>query len=263
MNLDLTDRVAIVTGASKGIGKAITMSLAEHGARVCLVSRSESALQSAVDEVRAVAKHDPIYHVGNVADAGCAESVVERVRAKYSRVDILVNNAGGPPPGSFLDHSEETWESALRQNLLSVVRFSKAVAPIMIDQKWGRILNITSTIAKEPSAAMVLSATARAGVSAFAKAIAGELAPHGITVNTLAPGGVTTDRLVSLLEEQSKSQDISFEQAMSRAVATVPIGRFATPAEFATVAVFLASEAGAYVTGTTIMVDGGLTRSIF
>jgi 3-oxoacyl-[acyl-carrier protein] reductase len=263
MNLGLADKVALVTGASKGIGKAISLSFAEHGARVCLLSRSEAALVSAIEEIRPIARHEPIYFVGDVADPQCAQSAVQHLQTVHSRIDILVNNAGGPPTGSFLNHSEESWNSALQQNLLSVIRFSRSVAPLMIEQKYGRILNITSTLAKEPSAAMVLSATARAGVSAFAKSISAELAPHGITVNTLAPGGVTTDRLMSLLEKQSQAEEIPFEAAMSRAVASVPLGRMATPSEFASVAVFLASEAASYVTGANIMVDGGLTRSIF
>jgi 3-oxoacyl-[acyl-carrier protein] reductase len=182
---------------------------------------------------------------------------------KFGRVDVLVNNAGGPPAGSFLSHDENSWISAIEQNLLSVIRFTKAVVPYMKEQKYGRIINISSTVAKEPSAMMVLSATTRAGVSAFSKAIAQELAPFNITINTICPGGVLTDRLKSLVEEAAKKANVSYEEQLNKSLEMIPMNRFAQPEEIANIACFLADDKSSYLTGTSIMVDGALTKSIF
>ncbi len=256
-------RVALVTGASKGMGRAIALGLARTGARVCVVARNLEALKATADEITAETGAEVWAVPADVSDPAIPAQIVSSVVATWGRLDILINNAGGPPPGSFLDHSEAAWTQAINQTLLSVVRFSRAAAPVMKEQKWGRILTISSTLAKEPSPTMVLSASTRAGVSAFCKAIAGELAPFGITVNVLLPGGVQTDRLESLVRAGAEKDGLTFEQGIARSVAQIPTGRFATPEEFANVAVFLTSDEARYVTGTSLAVDGGLTRSVF
>ena len=263
MDLGLENRVAIVTGGSKGMGLAVATGLASHGARVCIVARDPEILDEAAAAIRGRSETDVLAIPGDVRDPKLPERTVGEVMGKWGRLDILVNNAGGPPPGSFLEHSDEAWEDALQLNLLSTIRFTRAAIPIMKERNWGRILNITSSLAKEPTPMMVLSATARAGVSAFSKAIATELAPHGITVNTVCPGGVKTDRLVSLFNDLAKKQDTTAKELIEQAEANIPIGRFADPEEFAQILLFLASEKGGYVTGTSIVVDGGLTKSIF
>jgi 3-oxoacyl-[acyl-carrier protein] reductase len=256
-------RVALVTGASKGMGRAIALGLAKRGCRVCVVARTEDTLNAAAEAIRNET-HQEIWAVAaDVSQPEVPSSVVAGVIERWGGVDILVNNAGGPPPGSFLDHDEAAWAQTLNQTFLSVVRFSRAVAPGMKTRGWGRIITVSSTVAKEPSPAMVLSASARAAVSAFTKAIASELAPFGITANVLLPGGVQTERLESLVRAGAEKDGLTFEQGIARSVAMIPAGRFATPEEFANVAVFLASDEGRYVTGVSLAVDGGLTRSVF
>jgi len=259
--------VALVTGASKGMGRAIALGLARTGARVCMVARTEATLREAAEAIAAetgtTAGAETWALAADVSTAEMPASIVDQVVERWGAVDILVNNAGGPPPGSFLDHDEAAWAQAINQTFLSAVRFSRAVAPGMKTRGWGRILTISSTLAKEPTPAMVLSASTRAAVSAFMKAIATELAPHGITVNVLLPGGVHTDRLESLVRAGAEKDGLTFEQGIARSVAAIPAGRFATPEEFAHVAVFLASDEGRYVTGQSLAVDGGLTRSVF
>lgn len=256
-------KVAIVTGASKGIGKAIALGFAKEGYSVCIVSRDVALLKSTAEEITKETNQEVIYCSADVSDLEAPGRIVDSVIKKFNKIDILVNNAGGPNAGSFLSHDDESWMSAIQQNLLSVVRFTKAVVPYMKKQNNGRIINISSTVAKEPSSMMVLSATTRAGVSAFSKAISQELAPFNITVNTICPGGVLTDRLKSLVNEASVKANISYEEQLGKSLATIPMNRFAEPEEIANVACFLADDKSSYLTGTSIMVDGALTKSIF
>jgi 3-oxoacyl-[acyl-carrier protein] reductase len=183
--------------------------------------------------------------------------------AKFGKIDILINNAGGPPPGSFLEQSEAAWEAAINQNLMSAIRFCTLAAPIMKQNNWGRIISILSSVAKEPSKEMVLSATTRAGLSAFTKSIALDLAPYQITVNSILPGGVLTDRLYSLLSKGIQTNSEDMESKIKESAKIIPIQRHATPKEIADVVLFLASQEASYVTGLNIPVDGGLTRGVF
>lgn len=262
MSTELLNRVAVVCGASRGIGRAIAEAFARAGARVCLVARSVGAVECAAREI-ADATGSETYAIA--ADVGVREvpaALVEEVQVRWGAVHIVVINAGGPPSGSFLQHDDLAWEAAIHQNLLSVVRMARAVAPSMREQRWGRIIAMSSTVAKEPTPAMVMSATARAGVSAFTKAIASELAPFGITVNAILPGGVRTERLTSLIRANAERTGRSYEEVRAEREASIPIGRFAAPGDIANVALFLASEQSSYVTGTSIVVDGGLTRGV-
>jgi 3-oxoacyl-[acyl-carrier protein] reductase len=263
VNYEINDRVAIITGASSGIGFAAAKGLALQGVNLVLVSRTEDKLKNAQAEILALADVEVEIFSGNVTDKYLSQKVVDLAMSKWGKIDILINNAGGPPMGSFLEHEDDVWDEALDQNLKSVIRFTRSVSPIMIKNKWGRIINITSTLAKEPTPLMVLSATARAGVSAFSKSISAELAEYGITINTLCPGGVLTDRLHSLLVTAAEKQEKSYDDVLKMSQATIPIGRFAEPEEFADMLVFMASERARYITGTTVMVDGGLTKGIF
>lgn len=263
MNLELENRVALVCGASKGIGKAAALALSQEGAKVVILSRSSGNLEAAAAEIEEKSGSRPDLIPLDVGVAGAAQEAVGRTVEAHGRLDILVNNAGGPPMGTFLEHSSSTWDAAFRTNLLSVIEFTSEAARVMKEHGYGRIINVTSTLAKEPTPAMVLSATLRAGVSAFSKAISGELAPHGITVNTVCPSAVQTERAEELTRQVALKEGITVEEAFARAAKTLPMGRLAMPRELGEVVAFLASARASYLTGVSLMVDGGFTRSVF
>jgi 3-oxoacyl-[acyl-carrier protein] reductase len=260
MNLNLEGRVALVCGASKGMGLATAQALALHGAKVLMVARDISALDAAMKTIAAKGGVVAVY-AGDVRHPDLAQLAVDRCKELWGPVDILVNNAGGPPMGSFLEHDGTAWEAAIQTNLLSIVRFCKAVAPGMKAKNWGRIVSITSTVAKEPSPAMVLSATTRAGVAAFSKALAIELAQFNISVNVVCPGGVLTDRLVSLLQARAEREKRVYQDVLQESRGSIPAKRFAEPQEIADVILLLASESGGYVNGVSLSVDGALTKA--
>jgi 3-oxoacyl-[acyl-carrier protein] reductase len=263
MKLGLNNKVAVVTGASKGMGKSIAQSLASEGVKVLLIARNLDLLKSEVNSLLALG-YTASYLQGDVSDLDLPNTVLDFVKNEWNTTpDILINNAGGPPPGSVLHHSNETWDDALQINLLSVIRFTRSVLPFMKENKWGRIVSITSTVAKEPSPSMVLSATLRAGVSAFTKAVSSEFAADNITINVICPGGVLTDRLSSLLKQNAETTNRNYDDVLAESQNMIPAKRFASPDEIANTVTFLCSDAGSYITGTSIMVDGGLTKSYF
>ncbi len=263
MKLGLNNKIAVVTGASKGMGKSIAQSLASEGVKVLLIARNLDLLKSEVNSLLKLG-YTAAYLQGDVSDLDLPNTVLEFIKNEWdSTPDILINNAGGPPPGSILNHSDQIWDCAIQINLLSVIRFTKAMLPYMKDKKWGRIVSITSTVAKEPSPSMVLSATLRAGVSAFTKAVSSEFAADNITINVICPGGVLTDRLSSLLKQNAETTNRNYDDVLAESQNMIPAKRFASPDEIANTVTFLCSDAGSYITGTSIMVDGGLTKSYF
>lgn len=260
MNLGLKDKVAIVTGSSKGMGLAITQAYIKEGVKVMMVARNEKVLQTLTDDFR---KEGGIvdFISGDVADPDLAKRAVNKTKELWGKVDILINNSGGPPMGGFLEHNEAVWETVIQTSLVSVIRFCQAVAPLMIENKWGRIISITSTAAKEPAPVMVLSSTVRAGVGAFTKAISTELAPFNITVNVICPGGVLTERLVSLILARAERENRNYEELLTESQMSIPAKRFADPSEIADTILFLTSEKGGYITGVSLAIDGGLLKS--
>lgn len=260
MNLKLKNKVAIVTGASKGMGHAVCMAMLNEGVKVMMVSRDEKALKQIAQKYNGQ-QFDVDYYVGDVSSAELHEKVIEKTIDNWGSIHILVNNAGGPPMGSFLEHDDRDWESAFQTNLMSVIRFSKAVTPYMKKNKWGRIVSITSSLAIEPTPKMILSSTVRAGVSSFTKAISSELASENITVNVICPGGVLTDRLKKLIKDGSIREKISYKEVLAKSQASIPANRFASPKEIADTILFLTSENGSYITGVSLAVDGGLIKS--
>ena len=260
MDFGLRDKVAIVTGSSKGMGLAITKAYLQEGVKVMMVSRDEERLKN---HFSAFQKQGGIvdYVAGDVADPKLATKVVKKVEDIWGRVDILINNAGGPPMGTFMEHDEKVWETAMQTNLMSVVRFCQAVAPLMIHNNWGRIISITSTAAKEPAPVMILSSTARAGVGAFTKAISTELARYNISVNIICPGGVLTERLESLIAARGERENRNYDELLNESQMGIPAQRFASPEEIADIILFLTSERGGYITGVSLAVDGGLLKS--
>lgn len=258
----LKGKVAIVTGASKGIGYSIAEALARAGVKTLLISRNEAALSMAVEKIHEMGGEAAML-VGDVADPLMPSRALAQANQLWGSVDIFINNAGGPPMGAFMEHSDEVWLDMLQTNLLAGIRFARALVPDMQKNEWGRIVSISSTVAKEPTPTMVLSATARAGLSAFTKAISTELAEYNITANVICPGGVLTDRLESLFKTKAQRESANYDNVLQEAQNSIPAKRFANPSEIADVALFLASELGSYVTGVSLPVDGGLTKGYF
>jgi 3-oxoacyl-[acyl-carrier protein] reductase len=236
VDLGLTGRVALVTGASKGIGAAIADELEAEGARVARSSRSTE--QFAWD----------------TSDVDGAGALVDAVETELGPVDILVCNTGGPPPGEPLSFTREQWDTAYRSLVLAPVALIERMLPGMRDRAWGRVLNVASSTVREPIAPLVLSNTHRSAIVAGFKTWAREYASDGVTFNTLLTGRIATDRL--------RDNYGSLEGAMEAATTQVPAGRLGAPQEMAAAAVFLASDRAGYITGETLAVDGGLLQSI-
>jgi 3-oxoacyl-[acyl-carrier protein] reductase len=258
MDLGLAGRVALVTAASKGMGKASAMGLAAEGARVVMCARTESDLKTAAEEIRARTKAEVLAVPADVTKKDDVTALVDRAVKTFGHVDILVANAGGPPRGYFEDMTDEQWQGAFDVSLLSVVRLVRGVLPSMKARRWGRILTIQSVSVKQPIPELLLSNAVRPGVAGMMKTLAGQLGKDGITVNTVCPGKIMTDRFLG----GQKISGLSREEYLARAVEDVPVGRVGTPEEFANVIVFLASERASYVTGVAVQVDGGLVRGL-
>jgi 3-oxoacyl-[acyl-carrier protein] reductase len=258
MDLGLRGRIALVTGASKGMGKACALGLAAEGARVALCARTEADLKAAVDEVRGRTQADVLGVAADVTRPDQVRALVGRVAETLGSPDILIANCGGPPRGFFDDFDDAAWQGAVEVSLLSTVRLVRAVLPGMRARRWGRILTIQSVSVKQPLADLVLSNAVRPGVHGMMKTLALQLARDNILVNTLCPGRILTDRLLGGLA----ASGLSREEYLARQSADIPLGRVGTAEEFASVAVFLASERASYVTGAALQVDGGLVRGL-
>jgi 3-oxoacyl-[acyl-carrier protein] reductase len=243
MKLGIEGKLALVTGASRGIGLAIAEGLVAEGARVVMSARGEERLRSEAARIGAQALP---------ADVSRAEEIA-RLLAEVGSPDILIVNAGGPPPGLALGPDDEAWARAAELTLMSAVRLARGCVPGMRERKWGRIVHVSSTSVLVPIPNLVLSNALRAAVSGFAKTLSTEVAADGITVNSVAPGPTDTERLRQLFPDPD---------SMRAAVARVPVGRLATPGEVAAAAVFLASVPAAMITGQTVVVDGGATGRV-
>ncbi|MFA5786362.1 MAG: SDR family oxidoreductase [Actinomycetota bacterium] len=262
MDLGLAGKVALVAGSSRGLGRAIAEGLAAEGARIHVCARGAQALLEAEQTLRA-AGADVLASIADVTVPSDCERLVQDTVERFGAMHILVNNAGGPPVGTAESHDEQAWEAALRLNLLSTINLSRAALPHLKAAGWGRIVNVTSVAARQPLAGLILSNTARAGVLGFAKTLANEVAPFGITVNSVCPGPILTDRMRALVASRAQAEGMSAEQALHSFVDDIPLGRLGRPEELSAVVCFLASEAASFVTGTAIQVDGGMVRSIY
>lgn len=263
MELNVKDKVFLVAGASKGLGYAIAEQLALNGAAVAIASRDQAAIGSAAE---AMASATGAKVRGYAMDASKAESIanwVNQASKDFGRIDGLVVNAGGPPPGQFDAFSDDDWQAAFQLTLMSAVRMVRETLPHLRAAGGGAILTLTSSSVKEPIDFLLLSNVMRSGVTSLAKSLSKQLASENIRVNNLVPGLIGTDRMVSLDTAQAKAKGISFDEQRAASQALIPLGRYGDPAEFGKAGAFLLSDAASYITGATLVVDGGTMKTVW
>ena len=248
MDLGISGKVALVTGASQGIGFGIAKELAQEGARVAISSRTRERIEAAAGEIGARA------YVHDTLDLDSAPELIESVERDLGPVEILVANTGGPPGNDPLEFTREQWEAAHRELVVAPIEMIQRVVPGMREKGFGRILSVSSSAAVEPIATLMLSSAHRPGLLAAFKTLARKLAADGITLNTILPGRIATDRIVHLHGSIEEAQEVARD--------TIPAGRLGTAEELAAAAAFLCSERASYITGVALLVDGGLTVSI-
>jgi 3-oxoacyl-[acyl-carrier protein] reductase len=263
MDYGIHGRVALVAAASKGLGKACAMGLAREGVRVAICARGEEVLERTAREIIATTGAEVFWRRADMTSAEDIHHLIDETRAHFGHIDILVTNAGGPPPGSFMDFTDEDWLTALNLNLLSTIRLMRGVIPQMQEQRWGRIVNITSVTVKQPFETLILSNVSRAGVVTLSKTLSNQLAKDNVLINTVCPGIILTDRVEQLMQNVANTQGIRQEEALRNYIAPVPMGRPGQPREFAELVVFLCSERCSYITGTVTQIDGGLVQGYF
>jgi len=258
MDLKLTGKVAIVLAASKGLGKAIATTLSVEGAKVIIGSRDINELKKTAAEITAQTDNEVTAIAVDVSDSEALTGFIQEAAAQFGRIDILLNNAGGPPFDKFENIDDAQWQKAFDQNLMSFARASRLVLSHMQQVGGGRIINIISGSVKSVLNLSVLSTSMRMGVVGMAKMLADEFGPYNITVNNVAPGLILTDRIKHTLPK-----DVDTEQDIKDKAKSIPLGRIGQPEELAALVAFLASGQAAYISGTTIQVDGGASRGIF
>jgi len=260
MELGIRGKTALVTGASKGIGRAVALALAEEGARVFLVARSRERLAELAEAIREKGV-EADYLATDLAREDAAEKILEKLKG-FGEAELFLGNTGGPPPGSAFELSPEAWSRAFDSLFLPMVRLVRGLVPGMQARGFGRLVFITSISVKEPVENLALSNGIRAGLTGYLKTLSRELAPHGITVNAVGPGYTKTERVEALLCHQAEREGISPEEAERRLEATIPMRRLGRPEEIAAAAVFLMGVPAGYITGQTLIVDGGYVRGL-
>ncbi len=261
MNLDLKGKNALVCGSSKGIGKAAAFELAKLGANVTLVARSANAMAAITKEMSRVAGQ---HHDFLAADFTNPADLKKKVRGLTATkpIHILVNNTGGPPGGPITEAAEEEFLEAYTKHLICNHLLAKAVLPGMRREQYGRIINVISTSVKAPLPGLGVSNTVRGAVANWAKTLANEVGPDGITVNNVLPGATSTDRLQSIIDKKAESSGKSQEEVVQAMQSNIPLRRFAEPEEIGATIAFLATPAAAYITGVALAVDGGRLKNM-
>ena len=265
MELGLNGKTAIVAAASRGLGKAVAHAFAVEGANVVMFARDPASIESAATEIRSAAVNGAQI-LGLSADVTTltdVERVVKETVDRFGGADIVFNNAGGPKPGVFDDLTDDDWQSAVDLNLMSAIRLTRLCLPRMRARYWGRVIVSTSYSVKQPIHTLMLSNAVRSATTAWAKSLSDQVAQDGITVNALAPGQIETGRIRQYAADVARRESRSSQDVEHDMVANIPTGRFGRPEEFAATAAFLASERASYITGVTLLVDGGLFRGTY
>jgi len=263
MDLGIRDRGALVCGSTQGLGYAIASRLVAEGCRVVVNGRDAARARAAADRLREHAGGTVHGVAADVSDPAAVEALVAEAQDRLGAVDILVCNSGGPPSVLFADAQADQWQAALDVSLLSAIHLCRAAVPAMRAQRWGRVLFLTSVAAKQAVAGLIFSTTARAGVLGFAKSLADEVGPDGVTANVVCPGYMRTERLSELMTVRAERAGRPVADVTADLVRSVPLGRIGDPDELAAAVAFLASEPARYITGAVLQVDGGSIRSIY
>jgi len=262
MDLGIKDRVALVAASSQGIGRATAEAFAAEGCRVAMCARNPQILQAAAEGIRKQYNADVLAHVLDVTEAAAVHRFVTAVVEKFGSVDICVTNAGGPPAKDFLAATLEEWQRAVELNFLSAVYFAREVVPFMQRKRWGRIITLTSIATKQPVTDLVLSNAVRGAVVGLVKSLANEFGKDGILVNNVGPGFTATDRLKELAKARASASGRSEQEVFEGWAAEAPLRRLGEPREVAETIVWLASERASYITGQTVLVDGGMYKGL-
>lgn len=262
MDLGLKGKRAIVMAASRGLGYASALGLAREGCQLIICSRDQQKIDAAADAIRRETGAKVKALAADVSSASEARRLVDAAVSEYGGLEIVVHNAGGPPAGETLAMTEEQWQKAFEQNLLSFTRIVGAAAPEMAKAKYGRVLTIASSSIKQPIPNLALSNALRAGVWGIAKTLSRELASQGILVNVIAPGRIDTERIAELDHANAQKSGKSIDDVRKASVSSIPLGRLGRPEELANLVVFLSSQAASYITGQAITVDGAAGNAL-
>ncbi len=262
MDLGIRDRVAVVTAASRGMGRAIADALAAEGCRVAICSREPEGLAITAQAIRAAHQATVFHQAVDVTDAAAVGRFVDAARDRLGPVSIAVANAGGPPAGRFEDFGDDDWTAAFRLNFLSSWALIRAVLPDMRAQRWGRVVTLTSTSVKQPIDGLILSNGIRSAVVGMLKTLAEEFGPDNVLFNNVGPGLIATDRLLSIAQRRAEETGVGRDEIVERLAGQTALRRVGRPEEFAAVVAFLCSQRASYVTGTSTMIDGGLVKAV-
>ncbi|QHZ46583.1 SDR family oxidoreductase [Bacillus sp. NSP9.1] len=261
MDLKMKGKTALVAASSKGLGKAIAFALCREGANIMLSGRNEEVLHRTAEELRGLSGAAVTYEVCDLANGEEIKALVHKTAEVHGTVDMLVNNVGGPKGGSLLELTDDDWTSSFELHLLSYIRLIREALPYL-KKDGGRIINIASSSVKQPIPGLLLSNTFRMGIVGLTKSLAEELAEHRILINTLAPGRIATDRVAELDRQKAEQTGLSEEHVKESFEKQIPLGAYGKPEDFAQYASFLLSECNTYMTGQTLLIDGGMVKAI-